>query len=229
MKKSLLALAGGLLLTASAADAAKVYFENTKNWDAVYSYCFESESGAPNDEAPFKQLTTETIGDKTLYVRDTEDYKMVIFLNKSSWAGQTQTGNLKAEEGNVYNAESQLIGKVVDGEFTVVDPGDIPAPDLYLRGSMNGWNPSDEYKFKKEDDGTYTLTTTIVGATTGTLFKIASDDWNSSYGSTDNENMITVTAGGEFTLTPKPDDGDNGNLVTYDDLVDVTLTFDPST
>ena len=223
MKKSLLLIAAGLLAVSSV-DAAKVYFSNTKNWDAVYSYAWN-----PQDSQPFKALPTETIGEHELYVREiTGGQTSIIFLNKPSWDGQEQTGNLEVIDGAVYNADDQRIATIENGVYNELDPGDLPATELYLRGTINTWDPQDEYKFTIGDNGLYTLTTSLYQ---GNFFKIGSSSWSVSYGGpadgndNDHSSLMKIEAAQEYILT-----GSNSkNLYVPANLLNVTLTFNLET
>lgn len=52
----------------------------------------------------------------------------------------------------------------------------VSQSDIYLRGDMTGedWAINDDYKFTKQDDGTYTLELSSLNGE----FKIATEDWN---------------------------------------------------
>lgn len=73
-------------------------------------------------------------------------------------------------------------------------------PTLYLRGDINGWGTSDEYKFT-EADGVYTLTVDSLAGT----FKIANAGWDTNYGSNGqaiqiDQDYVMVSNGGNCSL-----------------------------
>ncbi|MDE5843478.1 MAG: hypothetical protein K2H35_07080 [Muribaculaceae bacterium] len=216
MKKILTALFGVFALTASQADAATVYFENTANWDEVYAYTW-----APNDAAPFGQLQSTEIDGHTLYAKETTKTGGIIFLNKSSWTDQKQTADQKIVDGAVYNAESpkdsEPIAFIKDGKYVVNEEYNPPVStgtDIYLRGTMNNWGTDAAYEFAASDtENIYTLTVTL---TKGTEFKIADSGWKLNYGG-----GLDITPGQTYTLVS----GSNDNLTAAEDFADVVLTF----
>lgn len=223
------------MLTSAAvsADAATVYFENTNNWTTVYSYSFQKNTSNA-DTTPLRALTATTIDGHQLYGREIPaGYNYVIFVNMPNWEnGKIQTEDLVATDGYVYNAKSEHIATITNGQYvpeSVITPP-VVTDDLYLSGSGNGWGTSDEYKFEKQEDGTLTLTTSIYN---GTFFKIRTTSWDKpAYGGPeglDNNNgsvLTNVNVNGTYTLVNSTS---SSNLYAPVDMVNVTLTLDPST
>jgi hypothetical protein len=87
-------------------------------------------------------------------------------------------------------------------------------PTLYLRGSINEWAASDDYKFT-ENDGVYTLTADELSGT----FKIATSDWSTGYGGASD-----IVAGETYTLSTS-----GGDCNFKDAVKNATLTFTLST
>ena len=78
------------------------------------------------------------------------------------------------------------------------------ATDIYLRGTMNSWGASDEWKFATVDNNIYHIDN--VSLTTGDSWKIASEDWETvDYGRTaaivPGEITDMVAAGGNCNLS----------------------------
>ena len=221
MKKSLLALAGGLLLTASAADAAKVYFEKPDEWSSVYAYTW-----SPAVSEPFPECELVEIDDHSLYMIDTEKAN-VIFLGGPTWATKiSQSEDLLVKDGAVYDltvpAGGEPIANIIDDKYVTNDnPAPTPtAVDIYLRSSfVADWAAKPEYKFTTTDDNIYTLE--HITFLPGVEFKVASSNFSTVNCGGD----FTVVPGGSYTLTQ----GSQTNLKVGAGLNDVTFTFDKST
>ncbi len=96
------------------------------------------------------------------------------------------------------------------------------APELYLRGSMPGWNASDctdQYKFATTDGETYTLSLDKLEGE----FKIATNTWNNyNFGSVSN-----IELDKEYTLV---NSGTSGNCSLKEgSATNVTINFTLST
>ena len=171
MKKLLLTVAAGML-TAAAASAETVYFDNTEtNWSPVNAYVWE-----PNNTWPGEVTTEVTVdGHKLCKFEITEGQTNVIFNNGN---GQ-QTGDLKVVDNGVYNSTSTTpIAMIVDGKYQTDDLPEIPTEPsvVYLRGDMNAWGTGEEWQFTTTDNDTYVLAGVSVSATQN--WKIADADWN---------------------------------------------------
>ena len=233
MKKSLLALAAGVMLSAAAADAATVYFDNSStNWPGVYTW----EFGGPGSDLAG---TTEevTIDGHTLYKVET-NYNKIIFRGANGW-GQGQTDDIVIADGGdnaVYaggQGSTKKVATIVDDAWVAVGGGDEPEPvdhPMYIRGSFtNNWSNEAEYEFTKGEDGIYTIQTTILA---GGSFKVFQGAWATSWGGPadgNNDNPSTlmhVEPGQVYTLVQ----GDAAkNIYVSADLNDVTITFNPET
>lgn len=225
MKKSLLALAGGLLMSVVSADAATVYFEKTEatqSWAKVYSYAWNPQ----DTNGSFPECTEVEIDGHTLYSRELTTQTQIIFLDAPGWSGKTgQTSDLPVVEGAVYdfdcNKDSGPIAYIKNGKYETNSEFEDPTENivLYLRGSFDQyWSCLDEYKFTKQDDGTYTLTTTL---TAGALFKVGCDGWKP----VDLGGDFTIVPGGTYTLVQ----GTDSNLTAGVGLTDVTFTVNLET
>ncbi|MDE6866306.1 MAG: hypothetical protein K2J23_02815, partial [Muribaculaceae bacterium] len=214
-------LAGGLLLTASAADAAKVYFEKPDEWSSVYAYTW-----SPAVSEPFPECELVEIDDHSLYMIDTEKAN-VIFLGGPTWATKiSQSEDLLVKDGAVYDltvpAGGEPIANIIDDKYVTNDnPTPTPtAVDIYLRGSfVADWSAKPEYKFTTTDDNIYTLE--HITFLPGVEFKVASSNFSTVNCGGD----FTVVPGGSYTLTQ----GSQTNLKVGAGLNDVTFTFDKST
>lgn len=106
-------------------------------------------------------------------------------------------------------------------KFTTTDPK--PVAEVYLRGSMNNWEATDEWKFSTTDGNLYTLDNVSIEA--GVEFKIADAGWGSiNYGTNDaiapNTPATLVYNGSNCKLTESVE---NANVEF--NLSDKTLTF----
>lgn len=93
--------------------------------------------------------------------------------------------------------------------------------DLYFRGDANGWGFSDEYKMTKTADGVYTINITALVAGGG--FKLASEDWNTSF--TTNNTEMEVGA----TYSVMNHTGENMSFKEAVADVDITLDLNTNT
>lgn len=59
--------------------------------------------------------------------------------------------------------------------FTTTTPKPVEKIDIYVRGNMNGWGASDDWKFQTDDYIHYSLTCKIAA---GEMFKIADANWS---------------------------------------------------
>lgn len=155
MKKSLLALAAGLALTAASADAAKVYFKNSDNWPTVKAYAWnkEGQNGATeeqkNDSWPGVTVDTQVqIGGETFYCYDTGDakYANIIFNNGNG----TQTADQTFYDDAIYTPSMNQVNTdpsqmVSDGQIVAFVKPVIPVEPsttnrVYFLNTGN-WNP----------------------------------------------------------------------------------------
>ena len=180
MKKLLLTLAAGTLF-ASAASAETVYFDNGEtNWSSVNAYVWEPNNGWPGEEA-----TAVTVDGHALYSYEVTGGQTNIIFNNGSGS---QTVDLKIIDGAVYGkanvkgepgASKNPIAQIVNGKYET--GGDVPPVEptdavLYLRGSMNSWGATDDWKFTTTDNETYVLKD--VNVTAADTWKIADADWS---------------------------------------------------
>ncbi len=109
---------------------------------------------------------------------------------------------------------SQGTGLPVDASnkdvSTIAPYGDTA---VYVRGDMNGWGASEEWKMAFNDSGTYSLTAELAADTYG--FKFASEDWtlpnigcdaadqaaDSIDLGTDGNCSVTISEAGQYTFT----------------------------
>ncbi|MDE5608412.1 MAG: hypothetical protein K2I64_05725 [Muribaculaceae bacterium] len=237
MKKSLFALLGAFMLSASQVNAATVYFDNSStNWPTVGTWEF---NGPGADYAGTTELVT--IDGHPLYKAETT-HQTIIFRNGNQW-GQGQTDDIPVVDNAVYSGgqgASKLIANIVDGAYVAVGGGDEPVvdpTDLYIVGSFTGtWSFQPDYLFTRGDDGVYTLTGVTIEA--GSSFKISRPGWpqDASYGGTDagnNDDPATLTGvypGQSYTLHCRNEyTTDNRNLFVRSDIINATFTFDPAT
>ena len=224
MKKTLLLAAVGMLAASASMDAATVYFEKTADctWDKVYSYAW-----TPADvDGKFPECTEETIDGHTLYSRELTTQTQIIFLGGPSWDAKiSQTSDLPVEDGAVYDINctktSGPIAYVKNGSYSTNGEFEDPSENIviYLRGSFDQyWSCLDEYKFEKQEDGTYTLTTTLLP---GASFKVGDDGWKH----VDLGGDMTIEPGRTYTLVS----GTDANLTAGAGLTDVTFTVNLDT
>lgn len=128
--------------------AAKVYFDNSKNWATISTWNFGTEG--KTDVAG--EVSQVNIDGHELYVAETE-YAKIIFREGNDW-GKGQTGNLDVEDGIVYNAENAKIAKVVDGVYTEVTDD---TPTVYFDNTGTGW--ANVYGYSWSPDFNQELTT----------------------------------------------------------------------
>lgn len=104
-------------------------------------------------------------------------------------------------------------------QITLVD--ETPRTEYYLRGDINGWEVSEEYKFTQDRSGVYTLTIpTLSGA-----FKISDADWTAENSfSTANAEMVPEE---EYELSSDVDVPVNPNMGVKGNYKDVTVLFSP--
>ncbi|MDE6301404.1 MAG: starch-binding protein, partial [Muribaculaceae bacterium] len=215
MKKLLLTLAAGLFMTASAS-AATVYFDNSAtNWSPVNAYVWE-----PNNGWPGEPTTNVTIDGHALCAFEITGGQTKIIFNNG--AGK-QTADLKATDGAVYDASGTTpIAQIVDGKY--VTGGDLPPVEptvavLYLRGDMNSWGATDEWKFTTTDNDTYVLANVDVKKTQS--WKIADAGWDDyNFGGATNIALNTAV-----TMVA----GSNTNCNLAADGTNLTFTFVLST
>ena len=94
---------------------------------------------------------------------------------------------------------------------------------LYLRGTMNDWGATDDWKFSTTDNENYTLSNITLEI--GTEFKIASGDWNGQYTYTYTTSAIELDQEYIFeNLT-----GENDNTVMGVSCEAATITYNINT
>ena len=118
-----------------------------------------------------------------------------------------------------YNPAVQTltVDKVVEPE---PEPTPEPEPeiDYYLVGALPGWEPSEDYKFTKEENGEYTFE---IEKLTGE-FKITDGDKATWYGANKDEAIELDKA-----YTCNTDNGDNFSF--SEPVLNAKFTFDPET
>ena len=118
-----------------------------------------------------------------------------------------------------YNPADQTltVDKVVEPE---PEPTPEPEPeiDYYLVGALPGWEPSEDYKFTKEENGEYTFE---IEKLTGE-FKITDGDKATWYGANKDEAIELDKA-----YTCNTDNGDNFSF--SEPVLNAKFTFDPET
>ena len=121
--------------------------------------------------------------------------------------------------------------KGVSANYLAIWVAGQPA-NLYLRGDMNGWNPSSDYQFMTgEEENSWVSPEITIEAGQG--FKVADNDWGSvNLGSGDES---TVTPNEAFTLTNAGSSGNlflkenfTGKAYLYMDKGTYTLILEPS-
>lgn len=90
-----------------------VYFKNTKNWSTVKCYMFNSNTD--NNGWPGADMTP--VGDNTWMYTSSKAYVSCIFDNGSSGVGTNQTKDLTAQDGYVYDMDTD--------EWTIYDTSPI--------------------------------------------------------------------------------------------------------
>ena len=153
MKKLLFTLMACFI--AFAANAAKVYFENTDNWETVYAHYW---SGSNGTSWPGKDISSQTIqctNGTTYYWVETGNNLKVIF---DAGNNQPQTKDLDAIEGYVYsyeqnnnnNGNTYNIGTISGDKFTAAGEVEIEYIQIYIPATewnydvcnIYSWNPS---------------------------------------------------------------------------------------
>lgn len=129
---------------------------------------------------------------------------------------------------NTDIAVGDLTWKIMPGTYKMIfdykqtkltiEAINVELPELYLRGSMNEWGATEEWKFEKSEDGIYTLSD--VELSKGDQFKIAASDW-SVY-------TVSLPASGiipnvEYILGNYS--GENENMVMTIDMEDATIVY----
>lgn len=193
------------MLSASVANAATVYFDNTGNWTKVNAYTW---TGGSNNGWPGVQVTeTVTEGAKTYYKYETTD-DMIIFNNG---AGQ-QTGDSKVADNMIYDA-SGATGNLFGGGSVVI------VKETFFAGKITNWGSSDpNYKFTDEGNGIFTFELAeLTNEGENAQFKIVYDNkWYST--------SSPIESGVEYTLS---EGGDNAKLAAAG--TDLKFTFNANT
>lgn len=91
------------------------------------------------------------------------------------------------------------------------------APDIYLRGTFNGWKPTDEYKFQYSGNEYSIHVDRLDGH-----FKIADADWSYSYDYGARSSQETEIAGSSLVKAKRK--GDNWNAIALEN-VDISFTL----
>ena len=158
-------------LAASDTVTVKVHFVNTNGWENVYCYAWEGTNKL-SGEWPGKEVEVDSVGFYTFEItRSTTGNFNYIFNSNSA-----QTGDLTISTDALSNAVNGVVdvwvypnntvsdtppagGPAIDGnEVTFTYTDDSLSGDVYVAGSMNGWNSNNsDYKMVK-NGATYTLT-----------------------------------------------------------------------
>ena len=132
-----------------------------------------------------------------------------------------------AKDGSNFNLTSAMACNSVKltetAEGATLELAEKGVFELYLRGDVNGWGVSDDWKFNYVGDGLYKLTdkTLLAGK-----FKIADANWSigSNYGGT-----VTVVSGESLILTNKTATSEPSDLVVSTDILCSQILFDTKT
>lgn len=132
-----------------------------------------------------------------------------------------------AKDGSNFNLTSAMACNSVKltetAEGATLELAEKGVFELYLRGDVNGWGVSDDWKFNYVGDGLYKLTdkTLLAGK-----FKIADANWSigSNYGGT-----ATVVSGESLILTNKTATSEPSDLVVSTDILCSQILFDTKT
>ncbi|MDE5551808.1 MAG: starch-binding protein [Muribaculaceae bacterium] len=143
MKKSLLLIAAGLIMGGSVANAATVYFENTKDWSPVNVYSWTGEE--KNAEWPGVEVSETVSSNGKTYYKYESSFENIIFNN-----GTQQTGDMRVIDNMIYNADGAT-GNLFGGGSVEIKA------EAFLACASNGWSSSNsDYKFTDNGNGTFT-------------------------------------------------------------------------
>lgn len=216
MKKSLLAAALCMLLSVFAANATMIYFQNSAGWKNVYA-----KEGNP----PYQLIEKVKDGDienapANLWCYDASTATVQFANLPDADSGFLVTGKLAVGEGgNVYDANSRLIGTITGNKYTAIPEGEITTVNTgyYLVGTMTGENLLSSYQFS-ETGGTYTLKATLIA---GAEFRIEKN--GVKYGvAASSDNMINDDIAKQFNFNLQVDGEDL--TVDYNYVLEFSFT-----
>ena len=140
---------------------------------------------------------------------DSEGYVTAIDLSGRGLRGSFPTEIKKLSRLRTLDLSANYLSGDINGDEAT--SGSM----IYLRGEFNDWTAPDEYAFEASALGVYLISGVTISA--GTEFKIGDADW-----------MKINYGGGEVYLnTPVTLEYNGSNCVAAEDLVNVTMAFDP--
>ncbi len=177
MKKGLLALAAGLFLTAGSANAGWGVIGEFNSWAGDVDMT-ETESGVFT-------VTMESLKGQFKFRKDA-GWTTNLGADASGIKNITENGDygLRQDGQNFrFTEEVTNVTFTLDTNNNLLTVnglgGEIVVPPtetvMYLRGAMNGWGATDEYKFTDKGNNVFELK--VANLVAGQEFKIADADW----------------------------------------------------
>lgn len=180
--------------------ALELYFMGAKNnWEANADYKMSTQDG---------KVYTLTLSD----LDAGSEFKFAA----ANWSPQYSNGEKSLTNGTyeMTGGDNMALGKSmtnvtftldIDKKTLTIAGTESGFVTLYLRGSMNDWNATDDWKFNTTDGENYVLENVNIPA--GATMKIANSGWEASYTYTYTEAPIALNT--EYTLVNLTGDNDN--------------------